>query len=140
MVQGDKFCIVFLIHAETTVREFIERVLHDHGSLVCSASNPRSALQFLRGYRDDIHLVIIDYDLPGMTGIELADLIARERPHTHVVLTADESTGDFPTRWRSRLLNKPLQAEILRRQVEKALETVPCEAVSAESHSQGFRQ
>ena len=133
MLQSQKLCIVFLIHAETTVREFIERVLYEHGSLVFSASNAQSGLQFLRSYRDDIHLVVLDYHLPGVNVIELADTITSERPHTHVVFTADSTPSDFPKHWRNRLLQKPLEAEVLRRQIETALKVVPCDTVPKEA-------
>jgi len=121
-----KKCIVFLAQAETSVRDFVERILHEHGSIVGSASNAQSALKFLRGYRDDLHLVIIERHIPGMDGLELAELIAAERPHTRVVLITED--GVVPQHWRNRSLIKPLEAAALRRQIESALHLLPCDS------------
>lgn len=121
-----KKCIVFLAQAETSVRDFVEKVLHEHGSIVGSASNAQSALKFLRGYRDDLHLVIIERHIPGMDGLELAELIATERPHTRVVLITED--GVVPKHWRNRALIKPLEAAALRRQIEAALHLLPCDS------------
>jgi len=130
VTNGKEKCIVFLVQAETSVRDFVEKVLHEHGSIVGSASNAASALKFLRGYRDDLHLVIIERHIPGMDGLELAELVAEERPYARVVLITDD--GLVPKHWRSRMLIKPLEAAALRRQIEDALHQLPCET-SAEA-------
>jgi DNA-binding NtrC family response regulator len=128
MVPIKKVCIVFLIQAETSIRDFVERILHEHGSLVFSASNAQSALHFLRGYQENIHLIIVDRSIPGMDGLELAERIATARPNARVVLmTETGAVNEVPKRWSDRLLCTPLQAEALRRQVEQALEQLPCE-------------
>lgn len=125
MSEIKKRCIVFLVQAETSVRDFVESVLHEHGSIVGTASNAHSALTFLRGYRDDLHLVIIERRIPGMDGLELAELIAEERPQTRVVLITED--GLVPKHWTSRMLIKPLEAAALRTQVEQALHELPCD-------------
>ncbi len=61
-----------------------------------------------------------------MDGLELAELIAEERPETRVVLITED--GLVPKHWRSRMLIKPLEAAALRRQIEQALHELPCEA------------
>ena len=127
MRASRKLCIVFLVHAETSVRDFIEKTLQDHGALVFSASNAGSALQFLRGYRDDVHLVLVDRHLPGANGLELADAIARERPNTRVVLMTDAMKDEALVEWRGRLLKKPLHAAALKMQIELALDAMPCD-------------
>jgi DNA-binding NtrC family response regulator len=128
-VPQKKRCVVFLAQAETTVRDFVERILHEHGSIVCSASNALSALQFLRGYRDELHLVLVERHIPGMDGVELAELLAEARPQARVVLISDD--GLVPKKWRHRLLIKPLEAAALRKQVEEALEALPCDTSPA---------
>ncbi len=128
MVPIKKVCIVFLIQAEASIRDFVERILHEHGSVVVSASNAQSALHFLKGYQDNIHLIIVDRSIPGMDGLELAERIALARPSARVVVTAETAaTNELPTPWRDRLLCTPLQADALRRHVEQALERLPCD-------------
>jgi DNA-binding NtrC family response regulator len=129
MSQDKKLCIVFLIHAETAVRDFIERILHHHGALVFSASTAASALHFLRGYNDDVHLVLVDEHLPGANGVELANSIAVQRPAARVVLMTDSAKHDALVEWRGRVLRKPLHAAALKLQVEEALGEMPCDLV-----------
>lgn len=135
MLQNQKLCIVFLIHAESSIRDYIESVLHEHGALVFSASTARSALQFLKGYTDDVHLVIVDHHLPEAEGLEVAQAIARERPHCRVVLMTETPTDEGLEEWQGRLLRKPLHAGALRAQVEHALEAIPCEMSSPKARA-----
>src|SRR5581483_10060742 len=124
MFKGQKLCIVFLVHAETSVRDYIEKTLHDHGALVFSASSAASASHFLNGYKDDVHLVLIDRHLPGSNGLDLAESIARQRPNTRVVLMTDGVQDEALAEWRGRLLKKPLHAAALKLQIEEALEAM----------------
>jgi len=119
-------CVVFVVQSESSLRDFIERVLHDHGALVFSASTPQSALHFLKNYRGDIHLVIVDRHMSG-GGLDLANRIVRERSAARVVLMCEANGDGLPEEWKERLLSAPVQAEALRRQVEHALSTAPCD-------------
>lgn len=129
MAENGKLCVVFLVEPEASVRNFVEDILHEHGSLVFSASSATSALHFLRGYQDDIHLAMVGEYVPGANGVELAELIARERPNTRVVLMVEASRAEAPRGWEGQLLTKPLDAAALRKHVEEALETIPCDTV-----------
>ena len=128
MAENSKPCIVFLVQTESSVRDFIERVLHGHGALVFSASTAAGALRFVKNYWDDIHLVIVDRHMSGADGLELAGRIALERPAARVVLMCETNGDGLPEEWKERLLRAPVQAEALRREVERALSSAPCES------------
>ncbi len=59
-----------------------------------------------------VDLVLTDHAMPGMTGLELAERLRRERPDLPVALTTGfaEATGAGP--WLPRL-NKPYRQEEL---------------------------
>ena len=68
-----------------------------------------------------IDLVVTDYAMPGMTGLQLANAIAAERPETVILL----STGyaDLPSDTRSSLprLAKPFDQAALAKAIEAAM-------------------
>ena len=109
MAENTKPCIVFLVQTESSVRDFVDRVLHGHGALVFSASTAAGALRFVKNYRDDIHLVIVDRHMAGADGLELAVQIALERPAARVVLMCETNGDGLPEEWKERLLRAPVQ-------------------------------
>lgn len=66
------------------------RTLEQLGYTVLSAAAGNEALQTLE-QRPDINLVLTDYDMPGMTGIDLAYKIGMMRPDLPVILVSGRS-------------------------------------------------
>jgi len=130
MSPSKNACIVFLVLSETSVRDFIENRLHEHGALVFSTSTTASARQFLNAYQGDLHLIIVEHHLPGGDGLELAAAIARARPNARVVLMTEAASRHYLHDWHGRILTKPLDAEALRVQLAQALDAIPCEMAS----------
>ena len=60
---------------------------------VISAPDGRAAAKQLEGQRFD--LILTDYQMPGMNGLELADLVQRRSPETPVVLVTAHRSGDW---------------------------------------------
>lgn len=77
---------VLVVDDNADFRLLVRRILEfDHAPFACSeASDGWGALQHLRESEADI--VLIDYTMPGMDGVELARLITREHPAVDVVL------------------------------------------------------
>lgn len=62
------------------------------GYNLLTASDGRDALQKARDFDGIIHLLLSDVDMPGMTGIDLAIQLNRERPDTRILLIAGRPT------------------------------------------------
>lgn len=95
-------------------------MLEDFGLRALEAYSGREALDILeRG--DPVDLLITDYAMPGMTGVELADKARQLRPHLPVLL----ATGydDLPGGEVSDLprLGKPFQPADLLARLQQAL-------------------
>ena len=85
-----------------TMLSFLERVrartgggdamLEDLGHAVVEARSGEEALALLRRTRT-VDLAIMDYAMPGMTGLQLADAVAAERPGTLCLLGFAQQTG-----------------------------------------------
>jgi len=104
----------FLISLSTT------SLLEDLGHTVVTASSGAAALDVLRG-NDPIDLMITDYAMPGMTGLQLAEEARALRPGLPILLAT--GYADLPTRARFELprLQKPYQQAQLAEQIRSLL-------------------
>jgi CheY-like chemotaxis protein len=110
---------VLVVDDEEQVRKLTCRILQRAGYVVLSARSGQEALTISRG-SGEIHLLLSDVELGGMTGIELGHQVKAERPAIAVLLysanLAYASTSEFP------FLGKPFHPTILVDSVSKALE------------------
>jgi two-component system sensor histidine kinase/response regulator len=68
-----------------------QSVLENHGYEVLTASDGLSGIQMARNHPVDA--VLLDYDMPGMMGDEVAGLLKREHPSLPVIIL----TGFLPS-------------------------------------------
>lgn len=104
----------FLISLSTT------SLLEDLGHTVVTASSGPEALEVLRG-SEPIDMMITDYAMPGMTGLQLAEEARALRPGLPILLAT--GYADLPTRPRFELprLHKPYQQRQLAEQIQGLL-------------------
>ncbi|MDE5445543.1 PAS domain S-box protein [Bradyrhizobium sp. CSA207] len=111
---------VLVVDDDLLVLENTAAMLEDLGHIVVEARSGDEALALLRRTRT-VDLVVTDYAMPGMTGLQLASAVAAERPETVILL----STGyaDLPSDARSSLprLSKPFDQAALARAIEAAM-------------------
>ncbi|MBR0954137.1 MHYT domain-containing protein [Bradyrhizobium canariense] len=111
---------VLVVDDDLLVLENTAAMLEDLGHIVVEARSGDEALALLRRTRT-VDLVVTDYAMPGMTGLQLASAIAAERPETVILL----STGyaDLPSDTRSSLprLAKPFDQTALAKAIEAAM-------------------
>jgi CheY-like chemotaxis protein/anti-sigma regulatory factor (Ser/Thr protein kinase) len=104
---------VLVVDDEPNVREVVSGYLRGDGHRVTTAVNGGEAMQ--RIMSDDIDLVITDYGMPGMDGIELAGAVRRVDAGTSVILLT--GFGLEPEQQPASIdfvLQKPLVPEELR--------------------------
>ena len=111
---------VLVVDDDTLVLESTAAMLEDIGHAVIQARSGEEALASLRRTRS-VDLVVTDYAMPGMTGLQLADAVSAERPGTIILL----STGyaELPREVRSNLprLAKPFDQAALASAIETAM-------------------
>jgi PAS domain S-box-containing protein len=71
---------VLLAEDDPSVREVTVAILAHKGYRVLRAPDGQTALELARGHGGEIPLLVTDIIMPGMTGRELAEALARERP------------------------------------------------------------
>jgi signal transduction histidine kinase len=96
-------------------------MLEDLGHVVIEANSGQRALDIIDGGHN-IDLMLTDQAMPGMTGIQLAEIVRSKRPHLPVLLATGYT--DLPTSKLANLprLAKPYQQAQLQAEIEKLLD------------------
>jgi PAS domain S-box-containing protein len=121
--SGPAGAVILLAEDEPSVRELVSRLLEMHGYGVMAAASPGEALQAL----DDagrVDLLLTDVVMPGGSGVELAEAVARARPDVRVVFMSgypEDILRDNPHFPNTRLVPKPFAPEDLVASVREAL-------------------
>ena len=116
--------IILVVDDEPAILELVKDILFPAGYLVNTATNGKEALAALQAHPYD--LVLTDMMMPEMGGMELVQYLRLHHPETLVIVftgyanyedaVAAVKLGAFD------YLPKPLQPEILRHAIERALE------------------
>ena len=111
-----------LVDDNDEVREVAREMLEEMGAVVFEAASGEEAMAYLRegGSAD---LVLADYTMPQMTGVELSREVAAVRPGLPIVLMTGYSTsrvGDAGP-FIKAVLQKPFRAEPLLATLQEAL-------------------
>ena len=115
---------VLVVDDDLDVRMVTRAILEELGGVVTEAESGAAALLVIRTLRVD--LVLADLTMPNMTGIELADEVARLAPDLPVVLMTGygpDALSDPGPHIRDTL-QKPFRADALARALSGALELV----------------
>lgn len=116
---------VMLVDDEPSLIRLGERRMKDLGYEVCGFTEPHVALEMFRERGANIDLVITDYSMPRMNGIELAREFHRQRPELPILLLTGY-VEDFPLSALEasgirRVLMKPITVAALSDAVQGAL-------------------
>jgi CheY-like chemotaxis protein len=76
---------VLLVEDSDIVRDVVANMLQGGGFTVLQASGGEEALALARRGDGPIDLLLTDILMPGMSGVELADRLERERPDVRIL-------------------------------------------------------
>ena len=68
------------------IRMILSKTLTEVGYEVCEASNGREALSLFEREKDHISLVLVDWNMPQMDGLEFVKQLRADPKHSSVVL------------------------------------------------------
>ena len=111
---------ILVVDDDEDTRQLIAFALGAHGYAVTEVADGMAALAALRDGR--FHLVITDYDMPGLTGVEMLKRAIREGTlggASSLIVTAHPEPRNVPQ--ETALLPKPLDLERLLVQVRMIL-------------------
>jgi CheY-like chemotaxis protein len=117
---------VLLVEDATPVRTLARRGLEGHGYRVLDASDGPAALELSARHQGRIDLLVTDVVMPGMSGRELAERLAPQRPTMKVLYTSGY-TDDAMVRQGVltagvAFLQKPFVPDSLARKVREVLD------------------
>jgi len=79
---------VLCVDDAEAILKFYEELFGRHGYEVVAAANGYQALDAFHSRAPHIDAVILDYEMPGMTGLELAILLKRHDPTLPIMMVS----------------------------------------------------
>jgi len=117
---------ILVVEDEEMVRRFAVLALENMGYKVLEAEHPAHALEVSQDHLGPIDLLVTDLVMPGSTGTELAEQMAKTRPGTKVLYIsgyADKAIlRDDQLEPQTNFLGKPFSASTLARKVREILD------------------
>jgi CheY-like chemotaxis protein len=105
---------VLLVEDEAMVRELVRSMLESRGYTVLEAASPGEALHLYHRYTGEIHVLLTDIVMPGMSGRELYEHLRFVSPELKVLYmsgyTDDEVVRHGILRAESSFIGKPFTA------------------------------
>jgi len=124
---------ILLVEDLEPLRAMIRELLDQQGYTVLEAEAGQEALETARKHSGPIHLLLTDVVMPRMSGRELAERLARERPECRALFMSGYSNGAISDRGMllagTALLEKPFTWERLGSSVREALDAAPSRPV-----------
>jgi CheY-like chemotaxis protein len=113
---------VLVVDDDGQVRALLSRQLQSYGVLVDTAAGGAQAMAMLD--RDHFDALMLDLDMPGVTGLDVLLHVQRAAPSLPVLVV----TGTFEAErieGATEVLAKPVEAKVLRAALARALRGVP---------------
>jgi PAS domain S-box-containing protein len=117
---------ILLVEDEPGVRRLVRRMLAKQGYRVLEAANGHEGLELCERHKGPIHMLLTDIVMPKISGRELAQRVARQRPQTRVLYmtgyTDDTIMHHGVLDAGLILLQKPFRADALASKVREVLD------------------
>lgn len=111
---------VLVVDDSTAIRKLLGRMLRSMGHEPMEACHGLEALERLDHYHSDIELILLDWNMPEMNGIELLEALKRRDdldPKPTIVMVTTENEMDkivrAMTKGANEYIMKPFTKEIL---------------------------
>ena len=114
---------VLVVEDEVSVRNLVTTALKQHGYEVLAAASGEEAIEIV-GRGADIGLLVTDVVMPGISGLDLAKTLVRQKPRLPVIVMSgymDQLMKEDLTREPLPLLPKPFTPTQLRQKVAEVL-------------------
>ncbi len=117
---------VMIVDDNSTNRLILREYLHTWGCSVVEAANGEDALEkFSAHKRGGITCALVDYEMPGMDGLEVTSMLRQKAAELKVVLLSSEgncqAAGTKPSAGPDAYLTKPIKRDRLRQTMESLI-------------------
>jgi CheY-like chemotaxis protein len=118
--------LILVVDDEAPVRAAATRTLEGHGYQVYTAEDGADALALYFQRRSQIQLVLTDYTMEQMDGMQLAQALKRLDPHVRIIVSSGQCGEDKVAAFRARgvnaFLDKPYKPEALLQMIHEELQ------------------
>ena len=125
MTRGGKTILV--IDDDEVIRSLVQKILNRAGYDTVLTCTGEEGLEELRCCPEEIHLVIVDHTLEGLSGADLVNALRSEVPDIPVIISSGENIdlANLPAGQRphASILKKPYRVSDLNDAVMVALES-----------------
>ncbi len=111
---------ILLVEDEEGVRRVLETMLKRHGYQVLSSSSSADALALGARHAGEIHLLITDVVMPGMSGRRMAEQMLKQRPDMRVLFVSGYGEP-LEAQANTAFLQKPFKTEDLALKIREVL-------------------
>jgi two-component system chemotaxis response regulator CheY len=107
-----------------TIRMIIRRILIELGYEVCEAANGREALEVIETEKAAVNLVLADWNMPEMNGLELVRRLRQDPEYAHlkvIMVTTETEMGQMASALdagANEYVMKPFTKSILKEKLE----------------------
>ena len=108
---------VLVVDDQPTIRSIVQRVLAEDGYEVLEAESGEAALGLTAELRAPVDLIILDLEMPGMRGDELAARLLAIQPRVPLLFISGTGSDGDADGLASPLLSKPFTIEALKQSV-----------------------
>lgn len=118
---------VLLIDDEPVVREIGSELLESLGFDCITAQNGEEGIRLFKENRDIISLLILDIEMPGITGEKIYDMLKAIDPSVHILICSGFSKNHLESQYfkrkldQSMYMSKPFQLKELSQRLRAIL-------------------
>jgi len=130
---------ILLVDDHQHFLNLIATMLHKSGYRVITACDGTEALRKASEFEGPIQVLVADVQIPGMSGIELAIQIRRQRAETRILLISGHDWRLLAQKYDWPFLRKPFPFQTLNESIRKLLsERRPLAATDPTDMTRGF--
>jgi DNA-binding NtrC family response regulator len=113
-VPGSDLKTILIVDDDPRIVAVVMALLANSEYKILTAENGSKALEESRAFSGDIHVLLSDFQMPGISGIDLAMAMTAERPEVKVLLMSGYDGGMLVLNAGWHFLAKPFIASQLR--------------------------
>ena len=121
----DEGLVVLVAEDEETVRRFLATTLERGGYLVLEARDGKEAVRTLWSYAAAVRLMVLDWAMPGLTGLEIVRTMRKVSPETRLLICTGSPEPVIRRALQGEavegILEKPFQPMDLLTEVERQM-------------------